>query len=63
MILNKLIQIGILGINRESVIIMLNKLPHLPDSRHLKVYVHVATESLSMGQKSHICLGTTKILD
>ena len=36
MMLNRNMQISILKIKKESVITLLNKLPHLSDSRYLK---------------------------
>ena len=59
-------QIGILEINRESIITMMNMVQYLLNSRHLTSrYVHVVIESLNIkyGNVSQsICLGTTNTL-
>ena len=56
---NENTQISILEINRKSIIILLNRLLYVPESRHLKgKYVYVAIKSLKIEYR----LQTTSIL-
>ena len=49
MLNNRNMQLSILEINRKSMLTMLNKLPYLSDSRHLKsMYVHKEIKSLEI---------------
>ena len=63
---NRNMYISILEINRKSIIILLNKLPYLSDSRHLKSrYVHISVKSLKVcyGSLATVCLQTTNTLE
>ena len=49
MLNNRNMQVSILKINGKNIITMLNELPYLSDSRHLKImYVYIVIKSLKI---------------
>ena len=66
MLNNRNMTIGILMINRTSIITLLNKVPYLSNSRHITEGMwkkHLDYIQLSMGNKPPVCLGTTNTFE